>query len=745
MEKYPKKRASFSSNKPSGKKSFGGKSSDKRKSFSSDRPYSKSSSSDRPFRKNGEGGGSDRPYVKREGGFDNDRPRTFSNDRPAFKKREFENDRPFVKREGGFDNDRPRKFDNDRPAFKKREFDNDRPPAFKKREFDNDRPFVKREGGFDNDRPRRENNDRPAFKKREFENDRPFVKREGGFDNDRPRRENNDRPDFKKREFGDKPFVKREGNDFYGTSDEKKPFERREGGFGGNDRNRNNRPEFQKRSSGERRPFRVRETSEERAFYNSSDADDERSGGSRERRSSGGDRNRSDRPRRENSDRPAFKKRESGEDRPFVKKEKTEGDDFYSSSDEKPNFRERKPFTERKENTDRPEFKKREFGENRPFVKRESGFDNDRPRKFDTDRPDFKKKTLNEDKPFQRREEGGFERPRKFEQPEKKTFLSKKDDGFSNSKNDSWVEIPYDKKEARELFESMDSDAPRKRAEPTENFKTSRKKTDKQVIKTPDYNLPKSDESRPNNRDRKKMAKEGVDADGLIRLNRYIANAGVCSRREADVLIADGEIKVNGVVITEMGHKVSPTDVVKKGNKVLKKERMVYVLLNKPKDHLTTVDDPEGRKTVMNLVRTACEERIYPIGRLDRNTTGLLILTNDGDLAKKLSHPSYDVKKIYQVEIDQAISDEHYLALQTGVNLEDGMAKADRLDALARNVLMVEIHNGKNRIIRRMFEHLGYKVVNLDRVSFAGLSKKGVPRGNWRYLDEKEVINLKHF
>ncbi|WPP53370.1 pseudouridine synthase [Catalinimonas niigatensis] len=234
--------------------------------------------------------------------------------------------------------------------------------------------------------------------------------------------------------------------------------------------------------------------------------------------------------------------------------------------------------------------------------------------------------------------------------------------------------------------------------------------------------------------------------DGLVRLNKYIANAGVCSRREADTLISAGEIKVNGKVVTELGTKVKITDRVVHKGKSLNPEKLMYVLLNKPKNYITTTDDPEERKTVMQLVAKACEERIYPVGRLDRNTTGLLLLTNDGELADKLAHPSNNVKKLYQVDIDKPITDEDFLKIQDGVTLEDGLAQVDELGLVneTRTSLGIQIHIGRNRIVRRIFEHLGYDVVRLDRVMYAGLTKKDLPRGTWRHLTPKEVIQLKH-
>ncbi len=243
----------------------------------------------------------------------------------------------------------------------------------------------------------------------------------------------------------------------------------------------------------------------------------------------------------------------------------------------------------------------------------------------------------------------------------------------------------------------------------------------------------------------KKQQKEKKEES--IRLNKYISNSGICSRREADNLIESGEFKVNGQVITEMGYKVQLSDVVTYKGKNINPEKPVYVLLNKPKDFITTTDDPMERKTVMQLVSNACNERIFPVGRLDRNTTGLLLFTNDGELAAKLSHPSNQIKKIYQVTLDKPLTKGDEEVILEGFDLEDGPVKVNDMKVLSkdRTILGLEIHIGRNRVVRRIFSHFGYEVIALDRVMYAGLDKKDLTRGNYRFLTEKEVINLKFF
>ncbi len=239
---------------------------------------------------------------------------------------------------------------------------------------------------------------------------------------------------------------------------------------------------------------------------------------------------------------------------------------------------------------------------------------------------------------------------------------------------------------------------------------------------------------------------EAPDPNEQVRLNKYMSNAGICSRREADEFIQQGLVKVNGQVVTELGTKITHNDVVEYDDKVVTLQSKCYILLNKPKDCVTTSDDPNGRLTVMDLVKGACPERIYPVGRLDRNTTGVLLLTNDGDLASKLTHPKFVKKKIYHVWCDRDIAEDDMQRIADGIELEDGPIHADAISYATetdRNQAGIEIHSGRNRIVRRIFESLGYHVVKLDRVYFAGLTKKNLPRGRWRYLTQEEVNYLK--
>jgi 23S rRNA pseudouridine2605 synthase len=319
-----------------------------------------------------------------------------------------------------------------------------------------------------------------------------------------------------------------------------------------------------------------------------------------------------------------------------------------------------------------------------------------------------------ERKPFQR-EDSELERP-------KKVFDREKTDDSSRD----FREAPTSKFSKRDTFKS-------------------RNRFEESPAHTPQYKLDRFKEKAPAKI--QKRIREAESKSDMVRLNRYIANAGICSRRDADKLIEAGEIKVNNKVITEMGYQVAPTDIVKYGNRKLNREKPVYVLLNKPKDFLTTTEDPNDRKTVMELVKNAGDARIYPVGRLDRNTTGLILLSNDGELADRLTHPSHEIEKIYQAELDKPLTDEDFEKIKAGLTLEDGDIKVDDLAKVTPDgyVIGVKIHSGKNRIVRRIFEHLGYEVTKLDRTTFAGLTKKDLPRGHWRYLTERELVKLKYF
>lgn len=263
----------------------------------------------------------------------------------------------------------------------------------------------------------------------------------------------------------------------------------------------------------------------------------------------------------------------------------------------------------------------------------------------------------------------------------------------------------------------------------------------------------KSARKRPDSTQRKAGAKSGSSSSGKAsgkregtRLNKYIAASGICSRREADRLIVAGLVSVNGKVVTELGSKVNPGDDVRYHGERIRNEKKVYLLLNKPKDFVTTTRDPKERKTVMTLIRNACPERVYPVGRLDRTTTGVLLFTNDGEMAKKLTHPRYNKKKIYHVFLDKKVTQSDFRTLTNGIELEDGFIQPDSISFVHpenKNEIGLEIHSGRNRIVRRMFESLGYRVTKLDRVYFAGLTKKNLPRGKWRFLTEKEINRLK--
>lgn len=419
--------------------------------------------------------------------------------------------------------------------------------------------------------------------------------------------------------------------------------------------------------------------------------------------------------------RPAFKKREGDFDRP----KRSYGDD-----DKRPAFKKRDG------DFDRP---KRSYGDDdkrSSFKKRDGDFD--RPKRSYGDDKPFKKEARSFDKP----ERAGADKP-------KRSYTSDSKGGFTRVSASEKSERSYDDKPKRSSFKKEEGYAKRSDSHEEEGEKKHRrsKRSFMEAEQEQDEPAELSYKEKKHLETFEKLNKKKpkASADGLIRLNRYIANAGICSRREADVLIASGVVTVNGKVVTEMGHKVKHDDVVTYDGAAIKNEDKKYLLLNKPKDYITTMDDPEERKTVMELIKGACRERLYPVGRLDRNTTGLLLFTNDGDMAAKLTHPKHNIRKVYHVTINKKITPDDYKKIVAGIELEDGFIKPDAIEFVeeGKKDLGIEIHSGRNRIVRRIFEHLGYEVVRLDRVAFAGLTKKDVPRGKWRFLSTKEVSFLK--
>lgn len=449
-------------------------------------------------------------------------------------------------------------------------------------------------------------------------------------------------------------------------------------------------------------------------------------------------------------DRPFRKSYAENVDKPRESKEGGERKPWSSdrpkksyTSDFKP--RETKEGTERKPwSSDRPkktfssDFKSKETRSN----SEEKSWSSDRPKKPYTS--DFKSK---ENKDSGERKPWSSDRPKK---PYSSDFKPRENKDGEERK--SW--------NSERPKKSFSSDfKPRERSEGGErkSYNSNRpiKKFDNKGSKYSPENFGvtgENSESAKPRRARVSPVKKKTELDendvqyGSVRLNKYIANAGICSRREADVLIETGAITVNGKIVSELGYKVSATDIVAYGGQGIRREKSVYILLNKPKDYITTADDPLERKTVMHLIKGACKERVYPVGRLDRNSTGLLIMTNDGELTKKLTHPRYEKKKIYHIELDRPLTKDDMQKILEGVELEDGMVHVDEISyvtgAASKKEVGIELHSGKNRVIRRIFEHLSYDVKKLDRVYFAGLSKKDLPRGRWRFLTDREVAML---
>jgi len=480
--------------------------------------------------------------------------------------------------------------------------------------------------------------------------------------------------------------------------------------------------------------------------------------------------------KRYSSERPGEKKSFSSPgSKPYA--DRSGNDDRHKSSfsgGEKKGFASKRPYTGRPADSDGP---KRSFGgespgerksfapKSRPYSGRPTT--DDRPRSFGNDSSGEKRSFEPRNKSYSGRPTGDDRPPRSFGndssgekrsfEPRNKSYSGRPTDDDRPPKSFS-KEVPGDRKFAGTGSKPRDRSGEKKfgdrpaagtgfkKREGDFNDKPFRKSEPREGSK-PNYDKITVDRDAPVKTLRAKKPAEAKDS-GQIRLNRYIANAGICSRRKADELILAGVVSVNGVVVAELGSKVDPMkDEIKYNGETLRREKMTYVLLNKPKDYITTTEDPQERRTVMHLVEKASRERIYPIGRLDRNTTGLLLMTNDGDLADKLSHPRSQITKLYQVELSKSLAQGDLNKLQFGLELEDGPIKPDSVSYVAggtKREIGVQIHSGKNRIVRRMFEHLGYEVVKLDRVVYANLTKKDLPRGRWRYLDEKEIIQLKH-
>jgi 23S rRNA pseudouridine2605 synthase len=461
-----------------------------------------------------------------------------------------------------------------------------------------------------------------------------------------------------------------------------------------------------------------------------------------------------------NKDRKPFGSRESsGDKKPYgargessFQDRKAYGGKREGPSDKKPygsregsSYGDKKPYGSRSEGSaDRKPYGSREgssFGDKKPYGSRSEGSSDRKPygdkREGSADRKPYGSRegsSFGDKKPYGSRNESSSER---------KPYSSR--EGSSDRK-------PYgDKRDSSDRKPYATREASSYDRKPREDAGERKPYADK--VRQPRNNDRKSSES-PND-DQVKLRsrssnKPAFKKDGeLVRLNRFISNAGICSRRKADELIEAGVITVNGEAVAELGAKVNPmVDEIRYNGQLLKREKMVYVLLNKPKDYITTTDDPQERKTVMELVDKASRERIYPVGRLDRNTTGLLLLTNDGELADRLSHPKNSISKIYQVELNKNLSQGDFNKIAFGLELEDGLIKPDEVKYVtggAKNEIGIQIHSGKNRIVRRIFESLGYEVVKLDRVIYANLTKKDLTRGRWRYLTEQEIMQLKHF
>ncbi len=624
-----------------------------------------------------------------------------------------------------------------------------RKPAGKSGNSRSARPTVnKREGGSPERREKSRSFDKPYSQSREktgrFSKDRD---ERGGSRTDRPARTGDrttertpyNREDKRKSFSRDKPPFERRSSAGPGRSRTPDRENRERTPYNREDKRRSpsgDKPSYERRSSsGSGRSRTPDRENRERTPYNREDKRRSPSGDkpSYERRSSGGP-GRSRTPDRENKERTPFnredKRRSPSGDKPSYERRSSSGPGRSRTPDRE--NRERTPYN-------REDRRRSPSGDKPPYERKNDSREEWRERPNDIESQD-KGSLSSEDKgrEFPREKRAYEKRSSSRSTGERRPRVSDREENPKSDRASDSGERNYSSDRTSGRDERKPSSFGDKRNERSSRFSSSgsdkparwNRKEDHQFYgerRRPAANIPKTPE------------------DGSTRLNKFIANAGICSRREADDMIAAGVISVNGQVITEMGYKVKPEDVVKYNNESLRSERLVYILLNKPKDFITTTDDPEDRKTVMSLIAKACKERVYPVGRLDRNTTGVLLFTNDGDMAKKLTHPSFEVYKVYQVELDRALKASDMLLAEEGVRLEDGFIKPDEVvyAGADKKTIGIELHSGKNRIVRRIFEHLGYEVKKLDRVVFAGLTKKDLPRGRWRFLTDLEVASLK--
>jgi 23S rRNA pseudouridine2605 synthase len=451
----------------------------------------------------------------------------------------------------------------------------------------------------------------------------------------------------------------------------------------------------------------------------------------------------------EGSGERSFRKRDEGTDRPSKPFDRKKPFDKDRTGSFKPRGEEGNAREERGERPGRPVERKKEFYKDRPKTfrsKEESGKENEE-RAGRPARPYEKKREFDKDRPksFRSKDESAGEKPERGVRPsrpyDKKKEFDKERPKTSRSRTEPGKERedrparPFDKKKRGD-----EGDRPR-RPKSTKEIEDAENAVDES------YELRAELPEKVREKKFRRVEKVEVEIDAPMTLNKYISHSGESSRRDAAELVKQGKVRVNGELVLEPGYRVVPGDqVTLSGKKLVPQTNLVYILLNKPKGFITTTEDPEERKTVMDLVTNTEAGRLFPVGRLDRNTTGLLLLTNDGTLAHKLAHPSNNIKKVYHVTLDKNLDRKDYEKIVNGVKLEDGVAQVDEIAYLEnRHELGLEIHSGKNRIVRRIFESLGYQVEKLDRVMYAGLTKKNLPRGKWRTLNEREIVLLKHF